>query len=114
MASLNRASPAHECSGHAFAATQFVGRPIECHKSAELTRFGPNLNDTIRNSHEIRLMFDQDYRVASVPKSQDCIGHPFRVLRMQANGRLVKNVKHIDQTGTQQSGHHDTLRLATA
>ena len=62
---------------------------------------------------QIGLVFDQDHRVPAFDQSTHRLGNALGVARMQADGRFVEHVKHIDQVRAEQIRQVDPLGFAT-
>ena len=75
-------------------------------------RPGAHLDDVIGGANGVLVMFDDDDGVADVAKTLERRDHLHVVLRMQADARLVEDVEHAHEPGTDLRREPDPLRLA--
>ena len=67
---------------------------------AVFTGAGAQVNDIVRGPHHRLVMLHHDYRVAHVPQPGQGIDQAVVVVGMQPHRRLVANVEHTGETGT--------------
>ena len=66
----------------------------------------------VRDRDRLRLVLDDEHRVALVPQPQQQVVHPLDVVGVQARGRLVEDVGDVGERGAEVTDHLDALRLA--
>ena len=54
----------------------------------------PNINQPIGLPNGVFIMFDHDERVADIAQTLESLNQSMVISLVQANGRLIKNVKH--------------------
>src|SRR5579872_3899694 len=72
---------------------------------------GPEVDDVIRPFDSLGIMLHHKHRVAHVAQTGEGIEQPFVVTRMQSDGRLIENIKHAPELGSDLRGQTDTLPL---
>ena len=77
-----------------------------------LARPGAKVDDHIGLAYGLFVVLDDDDRVADVAQALEGGQQPLVVAVVQANGRLVEDVQHPDQTGADLRGEADALGLA--
>ena len=73
---------------------------------------GADIDDIIRRPDGILIMLDNNQRVADIPQPLEGREQLVVVPLMQADGRLVEDIQHPDQTGPNLSRQPDALALA--
>ncbi len=58
-------------------------------------------------------MLDNHHRIAAFLQLVQHLNQPLIITRMQTNGRLIQDIEHPNQTGTNLCGQPDALHLAT-
>ena len=71
-----------------------------------------DVDDPVRVSDGVLVMFDDDQRVAEVAQMMQCADQPFVVTLMQADGWFVQHIHDAHQAGADLGGQSDALRLA--
>ena len=74
---------------------------------------GTDVDDIIGLQHHFLVVLHDEDRVTIVSQSLQGVQQALVVALMQTDGRLVKNIKHIDQARTDLGGQPDALALAT-
>ena len=92
---------------------QCIRRALETDLASLRSRTRADLNDSVGMMKQIGLVFDQDHRVPAVDQSTHRLGNALGVARMQADGRFVEHVQHIDQVRAEQIRQVDSLGFAT-
>ncbi len=77
-----------------------------------LTRSGPDVDHPVGRVDGVLVVLDDDQGVADVAEPDEGLQEPVVVPLVQADGRLVQDVQHPDQTGADLGGQPDPLRLA--
>ena len=72
----------------------------------------PEVNDMVRAPHGRLVMFDDDHRIAAISERYERVKQLFVVARVQADGRLIQNIKHAAEVGTELRRQADTLGFA--
>ena len=73
---------------------------------------GAEVDDVVGDRDRLRLVLDDEHRVALVPQPQQQVVHPLDVVRVQADGRLVEDVGDVGERGAEVADHLGALRLA--
>jgi len=73
---------------------------------------GANIDHKIGSTNRVFIMLDHDDRIAQLAQAGERAEQAVVVALVQTDGRLVQNIGHADQTGTDLAGQADTLRLA--
>ena len=60
----------------------------------------------------LRLVLDDEHRVALVPQPKQQVVHPLDVVRVQTDRRLVEDVRDVGERGAEVTDHLGALRLA--
>ena len=71
-----------------------------------------DVDHPVSGSDGVLVVLDDDQGVADVPQPEQRLDQPVVVPLMQPDRRLVKDVEHADQTGSDLRGEPDPLRLA--
>ena len=85
--------------------------PLDHHFTATNARTGPEIDQVVTLTHRIFIMLDHDNRVPQITKMLKRVDQPVIVTRVQPDRRLVQNVQHADQSGTDLSGQANPLSL---
>ena len=80
-----------ECVGLA----QFVQRALKDDLPAVRPRFGTEVDDLVGNRDHLRLVLDHQHGVSLVAQLDQEIVHPVDVVRVQADRRLVEDVRDV-------------------
>ena len=73
---------------------------------------GAEVDDVVGDRDRLRLVLDDQHRVALVAQLQQQLVHPLDVVRVQPDRRLVEDVGDVGQRGAELADHLDPLRLA--
>ncbi len=87
---------------------------LEHHLSAFSSCAGAYVHYVVGVFHYIFVMLNDNYRVADVAKLLQRLYKSHVVSLMQSDGRLVKDVKHVDQLRTDLGGQSDALAFSAA
>ena len=75
-------------------------------------RFRTDIDYIIRRPHGVLVMFHHDQGVAQVPQVAQGAQQFFIIPLMQTDGRLVQNIQHAHQAGTDLGGQANALAFA--
>ena len=89
-----------------------LGRAGSENLAALLARTGPHVDEIVGRTHGVLVMLDDDDGVAEVPQVGEALQKPFVVTLMQADARLVQNVKHAREPRADLARKPDALHLA--
>ena len=92
--------------------TSCAGVPVEHDVAAVLARAGPEVEDAIGGEHDLRVVLDDDQRVAVVAQALHDLDHASHVARMQADRRLVEHEQRIDERRAERGRQVDALHFA--
>ena len=70
------------------------------------------VDDVVGDRDRLRLVLDDEHRVALVAQLQQQVVHPLDVVRVQADGRLVEDVGDVGERRAEVADHLGALRLA--
>ena len=73
-----------------------------------------DLDNLVGNSQHRFLVFDKHHGVSTVTQAFNCHGQLTHILRVQADGRFIENIQHVDETGSECRGKADSASLAAA
>ena len=71
-----------------------------------------DIHDPISRSNRFLIMFDDDEGVADVSKTSERLDKSTIVALMKTDTRLVQDIEHTGQSGTDLRGQPDPLRLS--
>jgi hypothetical protein len=100
-------------AGDGVTGTEPIDRALEAHAATRHTRAGAEVDDMVGDRDRLGLVLDDEHGVALVPQSQEQLIHPLDVMRVQARGGLVEDVRDVCEGGSEVADHLDALRLAT-
>ena len=80
--------------------------------AAVLSRARADVDGPVGVPDGVLVVLDDDQGVAEVAEPDQRLDQPVVVALVQADGRLVEDVQHADQTGADLGGQPDPLRLA--
>ena len=86
--------------------------PLVDHLAAVLAGAGTDVDDPVGDPDGVLVVLDDDQGVAEVLEPDQGLDQPVVVALVQADGRLVEDVEHAHQAGTDLGGEPDALRLA--
>ena len=89
------------------------GRALEHDLAAVLTGAGPHVDDAVGRQHDLRVVLDDEQRVAVVAQAVHHFDHAAHVARMQADRRLVEHEQRVDQRRAERRRQVDALDFAT-
>ena len=95
-----------------FARCSSSGVPEEHDLAAALARTRAHVEDAVGGEHDLRVVLDDDERVARVAQPLHHVDHAAHVARMQADRRLVQHEQRVDERGAERGGEVDPLHLA--
>ena len=72
------------------------------------------IEDVIRRPNRVRVVLDHDHGVAEIAQALERVEQPIVVALVQADARLIQNVKHAHQPRADLRRQPDALRLAAA
>ena len=87
-------------------------RAREHELAAFLAASGPELDHVIGGANRLRIVLDDEHRVAAVAQAMQQPEQPVHVARMQTDRRLVEHVERVDELRAERVGEADALRLA--
>src|SRR5262245_7489179 len=96
----------------AIIARQPADRALEDHLATGTASAGAEGDDVVGDRDRVRLVLHHEHRVALVAQLQQQVVHLLNVMGVQADGRLVEDVRDVGERGTEVADHLDTLRLA--
>src|ERR1700731_980530 len=70
------------------------------------------IEDIIRGSDGFGVVLDHEDGISQIAQAFENFDQPVGIARMQADGRLIKDVESADQLGSQGRGKLDTLGFA--
>ena len=73
---------------------------------------GPDVEDAVGREHDLRVVLDDQQRVAGVAQPLHHLDHAPHVARVQADRRLVEHEQRVDQRGAERGREVDALHLA--
>ena len=91
---------------------QFGGRAEEHDLAATLAGARAHVHDPVGLEHDLRVVLDDDERVARVAQALHHVDDAAHVARVQADGGLVQHEKRVDERGAERGGQVDALDLA--
>ncbi len=91
---------------------QALERPREHDLPALLARAQPEIDHVVRDADHVRVVLDDDHRVALVAQLAEDRDEAKVVARVKADRRLVQDVQRADQRRAERGGQVDALRLA--
>ena len=86
--------------------------PSKHHLAAGSAGAGAEVDDVVGDRDRLRLVLDDEHRVALVPQPQQQVVHPLDVMGVQADGGLVEDVGDVGERGAEVADHLGALRLA--
>ncbi|MNX71275.1 hypothetical protein D3C86_1025840 [compost metagenome] len=98
-------------SGERIAGAQAIDGALEDHLAAGGAGAGAEVDDMVGDRDHLRLMLDHQDGVALVAKSQQQVVHPLDVMRVQPDGRLVKDIGDVGERRPEVTDHLGALRL---
>ena len=72
-----------------------------------------NIHNVVGRTHGILIMFHDNQRISQILKIHQCMQQLVIVPLMQSNTRLIQNICHADQSGTDLGSQADALRLSS-
>ena len=93
-------------------ADQAVDRALEHDRPAVGTGAGTHVDDVIGDTDDLRVVLDDEDRVALVAQALEQRIHPLDVVCVQPDRRLVEDVGDVGQCRSQVADHPGALRLA--
>ncbi len=91
---------------------KLAGRAFEDDLPAVLAGTRTEVEHAIRGQHDLRVVLDDEQRVAVVAQPMHDLDHAPHVARMQTDRRLVEHEQRIDQRGAERRRQVDALDLA--
>ena len=105
-------APGEVLGGQRLGLPQFGGRAEEHDLAAALAGARAHVHDPVGLEHDLRVVLDDDERVARVAQALHHVDDAAHVARVQADGGLVQHEERIDERGAQRRGQVDALDLA--
>src|ERR1019366_2977936 len=93
---------------------QFRLRAEKNNLPAAFARTRAQIENAVRRADDIRVVLDNEQRIASGTEPLQDANETVDIARMQADARFVEHVKCIDQRSAQRRGEIDTLDFAAA
>ena len=93
--------------------TDILHRTCAYDLSAVNAGAGTDIHDIIRSVHRVLVVLDHDQSIAEIAQTEECLQQLFIVTLVQANRRLVKNVKHAHQRRTDLGRETDSLAFTS-
>ena len=91
---------------------ELPGRPVEHDLAAGPTGPGAHVDDAIGREHDLRVVLDDEQRVAGVAQLLEHVDDAAQVARMQADARLVEHEQRVDERRAERRRQIDALHLA--
>ena len=108
-----RPLPAREVFGGERArGRQLPGRAEEDDLAAALARSRAHVQQPVGREHDLRVVLDDDERVARLAQPLHHVDHPAHVARVQPDRRLVQHEQRVDEGSAERGGEVDPLHLA--
>ena len=98
-------------TGEGVGRAQALHRSLEDHLSAGATGMRSQIDHVVGDRDDLRLVFDHEHGVALVAQLQQQRVHARDVVRMQSDGRLVEDVRHVSQRRSEMTDHLGALCL---
>ena len=99
-------------AGDRAGAAERLEAPLEDHLSPGGARARAEVDHVVGDSDGLRLVLDDEHRVALVAQPEQELVHPFDVMGVQPDGRLVEDVGDVGQRRPEVADHLGPLRLA--
>ena len=109
---LDRGAVVEMAAGDGVAFPQPLDGALEADGAAARSGTGAEVDDVVGDGDRVRLVLDDEQRVALVPQPQQQVVHPLDVVGVQARGGLVEDVGHVGERGPELADHLGALRLA--
>ena len=109
---LERCSLVEMTAGQAVGRLQPLDGPLEADGPAAGARPGTEVDDVIGDLDRLRLVLDDEHRVALVAQLEQEVVHPLDVVRVQADRGLVEDVGDVRQRGPDVPDHLRALSLS--
>ena len=93
-------------------ALQLVRRARKDDPPAALARARPEVEDAVGGEHDLRVVLDDDERVAGIPQLLHHVDDAAHVARMQPDRRLVEHEQRVDERRAERGGEVDPLHFA--
>src|SRR5262245_44727169 len=77
-----------------------------------LARTGPEIQNVISGANRVRVMLDDEHRIAQIAQALQRDKQPVVVALMQADARFIENVEHAHEARANLRRQPDALRLA--
>src|SRR5437660_5057802 len=90
----------------------FTSRALKNYFAPELARPRTDVNELVRRQHHFRFVFDNQNGVPDIAEILEYANESRIVARVQANRRLVENVKRADQRSSQVGRKLNSLRFS--
>src|SRR5882672_1246860 len=91
-----------------------LGGGTEVHDlPAVLSRPGAEIENAVGSEHHLRIVLDDDQRIAGITQASHHLDHPSYVARMQADRGFIEYEERIDQRSAERSRQVDALNFAT-
>ncbi len=100
-------------AGQCVRGAQVRNSAFELDLAALRSRPRTEIDHVVGDRDRLRLVLHDQDRVALVPQPQQQPVHPLDVVRVQAHGRLVEDVRDVGQGRPEVAHHLDPLRLTT-
>ena len=94
------------------AGPQPVDGPLEHHLATGRAGAWAEIDDVVGDLDRLRLVLDDEHRVALVAQPQQQVVHPLDVVGVQADRGLIEDVGDVGERGAQVADHLGALRLA--
>ena len=91
---------------------QFVGRAVEDDLAAAFARPRPHVDHTVGREHDLRIVLDDDQRVAGVAQPVHHLHHAVHVARMQPDRRFVEHEQRVHERRAERGREVDALHFA--
>ncbi len=87
-------------------------RTVEHDAAAGAARPGPHVDDAVGREHDLRIVLDDEQRIAGIAQLREHFDDAAEVARMQADARLVEHEQRIDERRAERRRQIDALHLA--
>ncbi len=99
-------------AGDGVGGAQFLDGALEADGAARGAGAGAEVDHVVGDGDRLRLVLDDEDRVALVAQAQQQVVHPLDVVGVQSDGGLVEDVGGVGERGAEVADHLDALRLA--
>ena len=88
------------------------GRAVEHDAAAGAARPRPHVDDAVRREHDLRVVLDDEQRIAGIAQLREHVDDAAEVARMQPDARLIEHEQRIDERRAERRRQIDALHFA--